>query len=100
MVEAGFWSLPAFYLQTSQKSKIDASATVVTATYNAANKYLPQTVVADSDTGKLNLTTTFSFDAVGNVTQVNGPRTGVTDTPRMPSMRSPASRDDRCVNGG
>ncbi|NMG35568.1 hypothetical protein GRF61_14055 [Azoarcus sp. TTM-91] len=65
MVEAGFWSLPAFYLQTSQKSKIDASATVVTAAYNAANKYLPQTVVADSDTGKLNLTTTFSFDGVG-----------------------------------
>ncbi|WP_418646900.1 RHS repeat-associated core domain-containing protein [Thauera butanivorans] len=72
---------PSFYLQTSQTSKINASATVVSTTaYNAANKYVPQTVVADSGTGKLNLTTTFSFDAVGNLTQVNGPRTDVTDT--------------------
>uniref|UniRef100_UPI000AC19CAF RHS repeat-associated core domain-containing protein n=1 Tax=Thauera butanivorans TaxID=86174 RepID=UPI000AC19CAF len=72
---------PSFYLQTSQTSKINASATVVSTTaYNAANKYVPQTVVADSGTGKLNLTTTFTFDAVGNLTQVNGPRTDVTDT--------------------
>jgi hypothetical protein len=49
-------------------------------TYNAANKYVPQTVVADSGTGKLNLSTAFTYDAVGNLTQVNGPRTDVTDT--------------------
>ncbi|GEM_PF-2737744 len=48
--------------------------------YNAANKYVPQTVVADAGTGKLNLSTTLTFDAVGNPTQVNGPRTDVTDT--------------------
>jgi hypothetical protein len=36
--------------------------------YNAANKYAPQTIVADAGTGKLNLTSTLTFDAVGNVT--------------------------------
>jgi len=45
---------------------------------------VPQTVVADADagtgTGKLNLTSTYTYDAVGNLTQVNGPRTDVTDT--------------------
>ncbi|WP_207807112.1 hypothetical protein [Parazoarcus communis] len=53
---------------------------VTTTTYNAANKYVPQTVVADAGTGKLNLTTAFTYDGVGNFTQVNGPRTDVTDT--------------------
>ncbi|MBS0555484.1 MAG: RHS repeat protein, partial [Proteobacteria bacterium] len=73
--------LPAFYLQTSQTSKITATSTVVTTTtYNVANKYVPQTVVADAGTGTLNLTTAFTYDAVGNLTQVNGPRTDVTDT--------------------
>ena len=48
---------------------------VTTTTYNAANKYVPQTVVADAGTGKLNLTTAFTYDGVGNLTQVNGPRT-------------------------
>ena len=33
-----------------------------------------------SGTGKLNLTTAFTYDTVGNLTQVNGPRTDVTDT--------------------
>ncbi|HAG75476.1 MAG TPA: Rhs family protein [Thauera sp.] len=72
---------PTFYLQTSQTSKTTASGTVVTTTtYNTANKYVPQTVVADAGTGKLNLTTAFTYDGVGNLTQVNGPRTDVTDT--------------------
>lgn len=72
---------PTFYLQSTQTSKITASSTVVTTTaYNTANKYVPQTVVADSGTGKLNITTAFTYDAVGNLTQVNGPRTDVTDT--------------------
>ncbi|NMG72899.1 hypothetical protein [Parazoarcus communis] len=53
---------------------------VTTTTYNTANKYVPQTVVADAGTGKLNLTTAFTYDGVGNLTQVNGPRTDVTDT--------------------
>ncbi|NMG66546.1 hypothetical protein GPA19_16490, partial [Azoarcus indigens] len=68
-------------MQTSQTSKINATATVATtSTYNAANKYVPQTVVADAGSGKLNLTTSFTYDAVGNLTQVDGPRTDVTDT--------------------
>lgn len=53
---------------------------MTTTTYNAANKYVSQTVVADAGTGKLNLTTAFTYDAVGNLTQVNVPRTDVTDT--------------------
>jgi len=75
---AGF---PAFTLQTSVSQKSSATNTVLSTTaYNAANKYVPQTVVADAGTGKLNLSTTLTFDAVGNPTQVNGPRTDVTDT--------------------
>lgn len=75
---AGF---PAFYLPTSVSQKTSATNTVLTTTaYNAANKYVPQTVVEDAGTGKLNLTTAFTFDAVGNLTGVNGPRTDVTDT--------------------
>lgn len=38
------------------------------------------TTVVDSGTGKLNLTNTFTYDAVGNLTKVDGPRTDVTDT--------------------
>ncbi|HRO22611.1 MAG TPA: hypothetical protein PLO17_19675, partial [Alcaligenes phenolicus] len=72
---------PTFYLPTSQTSKITSGSTVVTTTtYNTTNKYVPQTVVVDSGSGKLNLTTTFTYDAVGNLTQINGPRTDVTDT--------------------
>ena len=41
---------------------------------------VPQTVVADAGTGKLNISTTLTFDAVGNPTQVNGPRPDVTGT--------------------
>jgi RHS repeat-associated protein len=75
---AGF---PALYLQTSATAKVDATNTVVTATtYNAANKYVPATVVVDSGTGKLNLATTFTYDSFGNLTVVNGPRSDVTDT--------------------
>ncbi|QID19401.1 RHS repeat protein [Nitrogeniibacter mangrovi] len=72
---------PAFYLQTSQTTKTSSSNSVVTnSTYLAANKYVPQTTVLDSGSGKLNLTTTYTYDAVGNLTVVNGPRTDVTDT--------------------
>ena len=72
---------PSFYLQTSASTKTTATNTVLTTTaYNAANKYVPQTTVVDSGTGKLNLATAFTYDAFGNLTQVNGPRTDVTDT--------------------
>lgn len=75
---AGF---PLLYLQSSVTSKTSASNTVVTTTtYNAANRYVPATTVVDSGTSKLNLTTSYTYDSVGNLTQVNGPRTDVADT--------------------
>lgn len=75
---AGF---PTLYLQSSETSKTSATNTVVTATtYNTTNKYVPATTVADSGTGKLNLSTSFTYDGFGNLTQLNGPRTDVTDT--------------------
>ncbi|WP_415203103.1 RHS repeat-associated core domain-containing protein [Pseudorhodoferax sp.] len=73
--------LPAFWLQTSVSQKTSASNTVLgTTAYDAANKYVPKTVVADAGSGKLNITSTLTFDAVGNPTVVNGQRTDVTDT--------------------
>ncbi|VTU27608.1 Cell wall-associated polypeptide CWBP200 [Variovorax sp. PBL-H6] len=72
---------PSFYLPSSQTVKTSASNSVVTATtYNAANKYVPQTSTVDAGTGKLNLTTSFTYDLTGNPTGVDGPRTDVADT--------------------
>lgn len=75
---AGSGGLPSFTLPTSATKTIDAANSVtMTAAYNAANKYVPQSGTIDP-TG-LNLTSTFTYDAVGNLTQVDGPRTDVTD---------------------
>jgi RHS repeat-associated protein len=75
---AGF---PAFYLPTSVTQKTSASNTVQTSTaFNASNKYVPQTVTVDAGTGKLNLATALTFDAVGNPTGIDGPRIDVVDT--------------------
>ena len=75
---AGAGGLPSFTLPTSVTRKIDASTTtVVTTAYNAANFYVPQTSIVDP-TG-LNLVTTVTYDATGNLTNVDGPRTDVTD---------------------
>ncbi|RSZ30580.1 RHS repeat protein [Variovorax beijingensis] len=72
---------PTFYLPATQTVKTTATNSVITATtYNTANKYVPATSVADSGTGTLNLTSTFTYDATGNLTVANGPRTDVTDT--------------------
>ncbi|MBT2336215.1 RHS repeat protein [Variovorax paradoxus] len=72
---------PTFYLPATQTVKTTSTNSVVTATtYNTANKYVPATSVVDSGTGKLNLTTTFTYDATGNLTVADGPRTDVTDT--------------------
>jgi RHS repeat-associated protein len=69
---------PAFYLQTSITSKVGAATQTVSAiAYNAANRYVPQSMTYD--TGGLNLATTYTYDAVGNLTQLDGPRTDVTD---------------------
>lgn len=72
---------PTFYLPATQTVKTTATNSVVTATtYNTANKYVPATSVVDSGTGTLNLTSAFTYDATGNLTVANGPRTDVTDT--------------------
>jgi RHS repeat-associated protein len=71
---------PSFYLQTSETHKITATeSTVNTQSYDVNNKYVPKTVVTDAGTGKLNLTTSFVYDAVGNLVQVDGPRSDVSD---------------------
>lgn len=45
-----------------------------------ANRYVPQTSIVDAGTGKLNLTSSFTYEAVGNLTLVDGSRTDVVDT--------------------
>ncbi len=74
---AGF---PTFSLPTAVTQNINATDSVVTATaYNAANKYVPQSTTVDSGAGTLNLTTAYTYDAVGNLTGTDGPRTDVAD---------------------
>lgn len=45
--------------------------------YDSINKLVPAATV--SDEGGLNLTTTFVYDAIGNLVQADGPRTDVSD---------------------
>ena len=65
-------------LPTQRTERVSASQNLVTAFgYNASNRLVPQSMTTDS--GGLNLTTTFTFDAVGNLTQVDSPRSDVVD---------------------
>ena len=48
--------------------------------YLASNAYVPQTTVVDQGSSKLNLSSTYTYDTVGNPINVDGPRTDVTDT--------------------
>jgi len=78
---AGF---PVFYLQTSVTDKVDAGTSIITSTtYDAANRFAQQTLTKDSGTGKLNLTTNYVYDALGNLSAIDGPRADVTDVVRM-----------------
>lgn len=71
-------NFPAFYLQTSVTTQILTGRSVIDRTaYDTTNKYVPLNMVRDS--GGLNLLTTFTYDAIGNLTKVDGPRTDVTD---------------------
>jgi len=75
---AGAPGFPNFTLLTSRTRKIDATNSVTTNLgYNAANRYVPSTMVVDA--GGLNLTTAYGYDAVGNLTSVDGPRTDTAD---------------------
>ena len=66
-------------LLTSKTEKISSSQSVVTAyTNDAANHCVLKQVVTDS--GGANLTTALTFDAVGNLTSVDGPLSGTADT--------------------
>lgn len=87
--------------------RVNSTATRVSLfDYNTLNKYVLSTVVADpsttltppaagaltcntaSKTG-LDLTTTFTFDGVGNILSINGPRT---DVPDVTNLRFDSSR--------
>ncbi|WP_323123602.1 RHS repeat-associated core domain-containing protein [Burkholderia alba] len=70
---------PAFVLPSTTTVKINGNgdATTTSTSYNSGNYYVPSASVVDSGAGRLNLTTRFSYDSVGNVIEVNGPRTDV-----------------------
>lgn len=70
-----------FYLPNTITAKTTASNNTVTTTnYNTSNRYVPSNTTLDSGSGKLNLTTSFIYDTIGNLTSINGPRTDVNDT--------------------
>ncbi|WP_207807051.1 hypothetical protein, partial [Parazoarcus communis] len=68
-----------------------ASGTVVTITYNAANMYVPQTMVADAGTGKLNLSIAFTYDAAGNRTRLTWPETSFYVTTTYDALNRPSA---------
>jgi len=75
----GAAGMPAFSLPTSVTRQIDAGTTVTTTTsYDQANRFVPSAVTVDP--AGLALTTRFGFDAIGNLTSIDGPRTDVADT--------------------
>ncbi len=83
-------------LLTSKTQKIDATTSVVTAyAYNSTNKYVPQTIT--NDQGGLNLTTSLTFDAVGNLTAVTDARGKIAnfawDLDRRPTFMMQPSPD-------
>jgi YD repeat-containing protein len=90
-----------FRLLTSITEKRSASENLVTSfSYDAANKYVLQS--GTTDPGGLNLTTTLGFDAVGNLTSVNGPRTDVADvtTYQWDALRRPVIVTKADPDGG
>jgi YD repeat-containing protein len=91
---AGF---PTFYLPTSMTfNTMEFTNVTNTTSYNSANKYVPQTVTVDSGSGKLNLVTTFTYNTIGDLTVVNGPRTDVSDitTTAYDNQRRPTQVTD------
>jgi RHS repeat-associated protein len=75
---------PLFYLLSSYATSIDNSSYLLDIyTYDTTNHFVPRTTVVDSsavDPGRLDLTTTFTYDGIGNQTLVKNPRTDVNDT--------------------
>ncbi|CAN7535167.1 RHS repeat-associated core domain-containing protein [Caballeronia sp. LjRoot31] len=65
---------PSFYLPTSVAIKTSATNAVTTTTaYDANNHFPPATSTVDAGPGKLNLTTSFTYDALGNLLKVTSP---------------------------
>ncbi len=87
-------SISALFKITERITSTPSVKNLVTAyNFNPANKYVPLNVIVDS--GGLNFTTTYEFDAVGNVSELNGPRTDVTDVTSFQwDSRRRASRID------
>jgi RHS repeat-associated protein len=76
--DLGYTAYAGISFLTSKTEKISSLQSAVTAyAYNSGNHYVLQSVTQDS--GGLNLTTGLTFDAVGNLTAADGPRTDVTD---------------------
>ncbi len=73
---------PTFHLPTSESRRIDnaVNQVVTTRDYDAGNGHVPKTVVVDAGTGRLGLTTTYTFDADGNLTRIDGPLAGSDDS--------------------
>jgi RHS repeat-associated protein len=70
----------SFKLLTSKTEKITSSASTVTNySYDSANFFTLKTATVDAGTGHLNLTSNLTFDAFGNLMEVDGPRTDVSD---------------------
>jgi YD repeat-containing protein len=66
------------WLVTAKTDQISSSVLTNTAyQYNSSNKYVLSIAIVDN--GGLSLTSSFAFDAVGNLTAVDGPRTDVSD---------------------
>jgi RHS repeat-associated protein len=71
-----------FSLLSSKTEKVSATvgdALVTTYAYNPSNKYVLQTATVDTGSGGIAAATGFTFDAAGNVTQIDGPRSDVSD---------------------
>lgn len=71
---------PGFFLKTTETRKLSASDSVITTYgYNPQNHYVPQVTIVDSGSGNLQLTTSYTYDQVGNLKVVDGPRSDVPD---------------------
>ena len=80
--DLGYTTLNGISFLTSKTEKISDANSVVKSVatsygYDSTNHYVLKTVATDP--AGLNLTTTLAFDAIGNLTSADGPRTDVTD---------------------
>ena len=74
----GLAGFPAFTLQTTKTDSINATSSVTSNyAYNAANRFVPQATTLDP--GGLAITSGYTYDAVGNLASLDGPRSDVAD---------------------